>query len=251
MAKKRAAATTRTTSTGTSSASAKTTRPGSGAKAKGVRNSGAKNSGAKKAAPRHDRAAKVAAMQAQARSKERTRAAVLWGIAGVLALALIGGLVWFGYDQVNKQKDSLGDVKTYQNLGRNHVETEVNYPQTPPVGGDHHAIWQNCGVYTQPLKNIYAVHSLEHGAVWITYEPSLAADQVKTLTGYAGDPFMLMSPMADQGAPIVLTAWGHQLKLDSVDDTKIRGFIREYKQGPQNPEPGAACSGGTSEVAAP
>ncbi|MGA4670540.1 DUF3105 domain-containing protein [Propionibacteriaceae bacterium Y1923] len=205
----------------------------------------------KTSTPASSRAAKLAQMQREAKKADRRSSSILWVVAAVLALALIGGVVWAGVSRSGTLDAALGEVQVYEGLSANHVETEVVYEQTPPVGGDHHGVWQNCGVYSDPLKNMHAVHSLEHGAVWITYSPSLPADQVDRLKAYAENvPFMLMSPYTeDMGSPIALSAWGHQLKLDSVDDTKITAFIREYKQGPQTPEPGAACSGGTSEVA--
>ena len=204
---------------------------------------------AKTSTPASARAARAAEMQRQARRSEGRGSNLLWIVAGVLALALIGGVIWAGVSRSKTMDAALGEVKVYEGLSANHVETPVQYEQTPPVGGDHHPVWQNCAVYDQPIQNIHAVHSLEHGAVWLTYDPSLPADQVEKLKSYAQNvPFMLMSPYADQGAPIALSAWGHQLKLDHVDDTAITAFIREFKQGPQTPEPGAACSGGTDQV---
>lgn len=201
--------------------------------------------------PASSRAAKLAEMQRKANRSDRRSSSILWIMAAVLTFALVGGVIWAGVARSRTLDASLGDVKTYEGLTANHVETEVTYQQTPPVGGDHNAIWQNCGVYTQPLKNMHAVHSLEHGAVWITYSTTMPQDQVDRLKAYVENvPFMMLSPYTeDMGAPIALSAWGHQLKLDSVDDTKIGAFIREYKQGPQTPEPGAACSGGTSKLA--
>ncbi|MGA4506849.1 DUF3105 domain-containing protein [Propionibacteriaceae bacterium G1746] len=195
------------------------------------------------------RAAKLAEMQRQARRKDRRGAAALWVVAGVLAIALIGGVIYAGVARSRQMDAALGDVATFPNMSANHVETDVTYEQTPPVGGDHHPVWQNCGIYDTPIKSIHGVHSLEHGAVWITYDPSLPADQVNKLKGYAGQTFMLLSPYPNLGSKVALSAWGHQLKLDTVDDTKITAFIRDYRQGPQTPEPGAACTGGTSEVA--
>ena len=45
---------------------------------------------------------------------------------------------------------------------------------------------------------------------------------------------------------IVLSAWSNQLSVDSADDPRIKGFIKEYRQGKQTPEPGAACTGGVT-----
>ncbi|HET9972943.1 MAG TPA: DUF3105 domain-containing protein [Streptosporangiaceae bacterium] len=36
----------------------------------------------------------------------------------------------------------------------------------------------NCGIYDQPVPNERAVHNMEHGAIWITYQPSLPQAQV-------------------------------------------------------------------------
>ena len=57
-----------------------------------------------------------------------------------------------------------------------HVEGAVDYPQDPPAGGPHAEVWQNCGFYDEPVVKERAVHSQEHGAVWITYRPDLPAD---------------------------------------------------------------------------
>ena len=54
-----------------------------------------------------------------------------------------------------------------------HTEAAVDYPQSPPAGGDHNPVWQNAGFYEEPVQNETAVHTLEHGAVWITYQPDL------------------------------------------------------------------------------
>ncbi len=72
-------------------------------------------------------------------------------------------------------------VENFPSLVASHVAGQVNYPQIPPVGGPHNQVWQTCGVYTAPLANEHAVHSLEHGAVWITYQPDLPADQIARL----------------------------------------------------------------------
>ncbi len=137
-------------------------------------------------------------------------------------------------------------VVTYSNLSRQHVTTPVNYPQVPPVGGAHNPVWQNCGIYTQPIGNEHAVHSMEHGAVWITYQPTLSAQDVSQLTTLAsGHSYVLLSPYPNLPSPVVISAWGVQLKVTSASDPRLAQFLKYYEQGPQTQEQGAACSGGT------
>ncbi|MGB3256975.1 MAG: DUF3105 domain-containing protein [Ornithinimicrobium sp.] len=198
--------------------------------------------------PKNDRAARAAAMQREAKRQDRRRSIFIWGSLG-LVLALIVGAVSFAV----VSRPSLAAVTEYEDLGRDHVTEAVEYPQDPPVGGDHNAAWWNCGVYTEPIPAHHAVHSLEHGAVWLTYQPDLPADQIQTLTDLADQEFMLLSPNDEQTSPVAATAWGNQLLLDSADDERLPMFITEFRQGPQTPEPGAACTGGTTQdlVAAP
>jgi hypothetical protein len=114
----------------------------------------------------------------------------------------------------------------------------------PPAFGAHLFAWQNCGIYDQPVEIGNALHSLEHGAVWLTYALDLSADQVDALKDIArGNDYVLMSPYPRQANPVVLTAWTVQLVIDSLPDERIETFIAYYANGPQNPEPGAACSG--------
>ncbi|WP_084709295.1 DUF3105 domain-containing protein [Rubrobacter aplysinae] len=129
-----------------------------------------------------------------------------------------------------------------------HTEENVDYEQTPPAGGEHNPAWQNCGVYEEPVRNETAVHSLEHGAVWITYRPDLSEGQVQQLEDLAqGESYVLVSPMQDLPSPIVVSAWGQQLQVEEASDERIQQFKSAFLQGPQTPEPGAACSGGVGE----
>ncbi len=137
-------------------------------------------------------------------------------------------------------------VVTYSNLSRQHVTGTITYPQVPPVGGNHNPVWQNCGIYTQPIANENAVHSMEHGAVWITYQPTLSAQDISQLTTLAsGHAYVLLSPYPNLPSPVVISAWGVQLKVTSASDPRLAQFLKYYEQGPQTQEPGAACSGGT------
>jgi len=138
-------------------------------------------------------------------------------------------------------------VKTYPDKSEyhNHVQT-VDDPGNgiPPVSGAHYSVWQNCGIYDQPIELGSALHSLEHGSVWLTYSPDLNASHVTDLQALVrGHAYVLMSPYPSQTKPVVMTAWGVQLIIDQLPDDRIEKFIAYYELGPQNPEPGAPCSG--------
>lgn len=133
---------------------------------------------------------------------------------------------------------------------RDHVQGAVAYRQTPPAGGKHSATWLNCGIYTQPVPNENAVHDLEHGAVWITYRPGLPAADMTRLTALAtGQSYLTLSPYPGLPAPVVVSAWGKQLRLTSARDGRLAGFIGTYRQSPKAPEPGAPCTGGVGSPA--
>ena len=51
-----------------------------------------------------------------------------------------------------------------------------------------------------------------------------------------------MSPYPEQASPIMLSAWGVQLAVDSADDPRVDQFLAKFRQGPQTPEPGATCN---------
>ncbi|WP_216329438.1 DUF3105 domain-containing protein [Deinococcus aestuarii] len=136
-------------------------------------------------------------------------------------------------------------LQTFEYQGGDHRAGSLVYTENPPAGGAHNAIWQNCGVYDQPLYNEYAVHSLEHGAVWITYRPDLGAEGVAALkTLVDGRPYTLLSPYEGLPAPVVASAWNAQLQVQNPTDERLGAFLDKYEQGPTAPERGAACSGG-------
>ncbi|KRE96077.1 hypothetical protein ASG76_03250 [Nocardioides sp. Soil774] len=140
----------------------------------------------------------------------------------------------------------LSAVRTFDVPDRSHTTLDVLYPQSPPVGGSHAPIWLDCGVYDEPVRDENAVHDLEHGAVWITHDPDLAADDVEQLAAQLPDNG-IMSPYAGLDAPVVVTVWGVQLGLDGPDDERLGLFLEEYGDGHTAPEFGVTCQGGTDD----
>ncbi|MFF8945836.1 DUF3105 domain-containing protein [Streptomyces sp. NPDC014864] len=211
------------------------------------------------------RKARIEEMRRAERSRER-RNRILTVTASVVVVAglVVGGVVLVR-SQGGDKKDTASDGKNSGDSGhfavgkdgvrawtgtlsRTHVNTPVSYPMHPPVGGNHNPVWLNCNgdVYTQPVKDENAVHSLEHGAVWVTYTAKAAKSDVQALAAKVKKtPYTLMSPYENQAAPLVLSAWGHQLAVKSADDPAVDKFFAGYVQGRQTPEPGASCTGGT------
>ena len=182
------------------------------------------------------------------RARER-RSRFLWIGGTSLVVLVIIGVVVFTVARDVANRPTLDAVKTYE-PSATHVTTPVAYDQAPPVGGDHSPVWLNCGVYDEPVPSENAVHSLEHGAVWVTYSSDLPAAQVEPLVSRLPSEYVIVSPYEDLPSPVVASAWGTQLPLDGVDDPRLGEFVREYLQGPQTPEPGATCNGGTDGTGA-
>jgi hypothetical protein len=145
---------------------------------------------------------------------------------------------------------SLSGVQTERAASRNHTQAKVTYPgKKPPSGGDHYPVPLTCGAYSQQPPDELAVHSLEHGAVWIAYSSDLDAASVQTLRDLSKQPKVIVSPYAGLDAPIVLVAWEHRLEVQSAADPRIQQFIDTYGNGKVAPEPGLACQGiGTPEA---
>ncbi|MFE5408594.1 DUF3105 domain-containing protein [Microbacterium sp. NPDC056569] len=194
---------------------------------------------------------KLAEYQKQLAKRKRSK--LVWWIVGSTAAVLVVGAIVASivfapapapsYARGDGDGSGIEGVETFTNTA-NHVDTEVDYPQTPPAGGDHNAIWLNCGVYTEPVPNENAVHSLEHGAVWITYDPAQVTDEdIAALEDLLPSTYTLLTPYPDMDTPIAVSAWNAQLKVDSADDPRIEEFIQAYWNSTSAPEPGAACTG--------
>ncbi len=142
-------------------------------------------------------------------------------------------------------------TKVFAETDHQHVTGTVHYNRTPPAGGPHNAVWLNCGVYTRPVATENAVHSLEHGSVWITYRPTLSPVGIAQLqqfveSHYEGaQRYLVLSPYPGLPAPVVASAWGAQLRLNGPNDPRLAPFVAHFVGGGQGGEPGAPCTGGT------
>lgn len=142
-----------------------------------------------------------------------------------------------------------------------HVDTSASWDGTnpvydlkPPAGGNHLAVWQTCtgSVYDGPIVDGNAVHSMEHGAVWLTFDPELvqqgdidALAQVISARDYS-----LMSPYPGQGVAVSLQSWGNRFQTDDPADPMIDEYLDTYILNERfNPEAMATCSDGVATTA--
>jgi len=191
-----------------------------------------------------------------------------WGpIAIFAAVILLAGAI-IGYAFISAQRESMpwqeraASIEGIVNFAetqpdvlqpfpgmQSHEPGDLTYTVNPPVGGTHNPAWQNCqgDVYTAPIASEHAVHSLEHGAVWITHDPALDAAQVERLASRVrGQDKIFMSPVPGLDSPISLQAWGWQLKVDDAGDDRIDTFIRALKVNASQEGPSARCDGVTT-----
>ena len=173
-------------------------------------------------------------------------------IVGAVIVAFVAGFIALVVIDSRQQAGSSppGEVETYDvGPAGEHTEADVNYEQTPPVGGEHNPVWQNEGFYDAPVRDENVVHTMEHGAVWITYSPDLPQDQKDQIRELVeGQTCMVASPHPDLPSPVVASAWGKQLTLESANSPDLGRFVRAFRQGPDTPEPGATCAGGTADT---
>lgn len=124
-----------------------------------------------------------------------------------------------------------------------HAVEDFDYDRAAPSGGDHlpPPYWLTCGVYEGEVPEELAVHSLEHGAVWIALGPaSTDADRAEA-ESLADGRKVLVSDVPALEDPVQLVAWGARLRLESATDARAAAFVAQFVDAPTSPEAGASC----------
>lgn len=188
-----------------------------------------------------DRVSKREERRLQLERERRMKMMRIWGPVAVAVVALIALLLFRIFEP------DVEGITTVTSAPANQHDNAYVYEITdlPPTGGIHATSWLNCGVYDGevPLEN--AVHSMEHGAVWVTYDPEqVTSSDIATLkSAVRGKGDTILSSYPNQASAIVLTTWDIQLQVDSASDERIDDFIQQYR-GTRGPEAGASCAGG-------
>lgn len=135
-------------------------------------------------------------------------------------------------------------IEVYPATTNRTVKGPIEYDRRPPTNGDHDPLWQNCGFYEEPIKDRHAVHSMDHGVVWITYRPDLGKRQIESLRPYGRESYVIVSPYPGQDAPVIVTSWRVQLELAGADDPRLRRFVDEFRISEIAPLSGNRCTSG-------
>ncbi len=197
------------------------------------------------------------------RSRGRTRPPVdvvnpprPWGLiaAAVAVVVFAAAVITYAVVQVNRANadkvtsaDQIQGLQTFQYAaGQEHVSTPVAYKESPPVGGPHDPEWADCTgtVYDLDIRHENAVHSMEHGATWITYDQGkISSKDLATLKDLVqGRSGLLLSPYQGLSSTISLQSWNHQLAVDSADDKRVQQFVDFMTFNDAfYPEVGASC----------
>ncbi len=176
----------------------------------------------------------------QAYARERRQWLLTRIGVGVVAALLVAGVGYVVFASV--QRNQVPEGTREYTVDEGHTPQTVAYDPTPPAGGQHDAVPQTCGSYSSPIRSENAVHSLEHGAVWITYQPDMPQEQIDRLRSLAeNEAKVLVSPFDDLPAPVVASSWGRQLLLESAEDGRLGQFIQSFRN--DAPEPRASCIG--------
>lgn len=108
----------------------------------------------------------------------------------------------------------------------------------PPTRGPHFAVPHATGIFQQPIPDGNAIHSLEHGIVWISYNPNkVDKDTIKKIEDlgrqYAVD--VIVSPRPENDKAIDIVSWGQIMTLDKFEKDTLEQFITTNRN--RSPEP--------------
>ncbi len=179
-------------------------------------------------------------MRARRRRELRDRIIRYLAISGLAVVA-----IWFLFfrgavpDEIDGHR-----IQHFSTAGSGeHTESEVDYETDPPVSGAHSSQALPCGTYAEELPEPLLVHNLEHGAVGIFFKPALPHADVDAIQAIVEDSesHVFSAPDSDMEPLIAVTAWGHKMELQEVDEGAIREFIEVFRQGSDAPEANQEC----------
>jgi hypothetical protein len=189
-----------------------------------------------------------------------------WVLAVLVAAGAVGGYILYQRGSVKNAIRAAGcDVTANGELAvrtispydpetqdRSHIlpDSDVpeppalsTYPSVPPVSGPHQSQPLTSGEYETPPDLWQTIHSLEHGAVVIWYNPSAPATDVNEIKDFYNQPseqeHVIVAPydypdQGEQGALpdgslMGLAAWHHLEYCDNLSLDAAKAFVDDYR----------------------
>ncbi len=159
-------------------------------------------------------------------------------IIGGITIVVVGVMISIAFSSP-ETKTAVGETFTSQ--GQEHIAegaTHPDYNSNPPTSGWHYAEPASWGVKKSALPDERVIHNLEHGGIWISYQPQkVSAEDIAKLESLVKsyNSKVILTPRDKNDSPIALASWTHLQKLDSFDEAKIREFTdRNKNKGPEN-----------------
>jgi hypothetical protein len=144
--------------------------------------------------------------------------------------------------EVETFPEQVVDVHLSETAVRQIIDGEIEPPEynsDPPTSGAHSAKAAACGIFRQPIPDVYQLHDLAIGVVLFQYSPTLEAVEVERIEELARtfEDRIIVAPRAGMDAPVVATAWTTMMKLDAIDEERLRAFYETYAgTGPESGE---------------
>lgn len=191
-------------------------------------------------------ARRLAKAQAEAARRRRERRDRYIRRAGLIAVGF--AVVWYLFlrgpgvpSEINGHP--IREFGVSLTAAESHTTDPVQYESVPPVAGRHNPAPAPCGVYGEPVPNQNVsnetmVHTLEHGAVGILYDPELDGQQIEEIESIVSDfeSHVFSAPYLEMETQISVVAWEHLMRLDELDRPAVMTFIDEFRESGTAPE---------------
>lgn len=166
--------------------------------------------------------------------KEKKKDNTLLLVAILVPLALIGGIIIYGF-RVQKSSVTTKEIGEFlPDQGRTHIkagEAHPTYNSNPPTSGWHYDDPVAWGTYKDEQIEERLVHNLEHGGVVIQYKPTLDPATIAKLEELKKSKFeckLIVAPFSKLDKNIALSAWRRLYKSDTLDEQTLKEFIKQY-----------------------
>ncbi|MPZ71536.1 MAG: DUF3105 domain-containing protein [Actinobacteria bacterium] len=190
--------------------------------------------------------------EAQARQRKAEARARVVRMISIVSLIIVA--FWFFFLRTKTPDEIMGhSITGFGGAGvGKHTSETVNYEMIPPVQGLHAGTPAACGVHSTQVPNEAFVHSLEHGAVGLLFDPTRAApEDIKELEALVAEAErnVLSAPYEGMQPVFSIASWGARMDLEELDIAAVEEYIDTFAG--KGPEPAQECPNTSSSPFVP